>query len=54
MKDRWELYRTLVQPGVAADQQKLDELLNDSWEPYAASPAGQLGDVYYFRRLKKI
>lgn len=43
----WELYRTLVGP---KETEKLNTLLDDGWEPFAASPAGQRGDVYYFRR----
>lgn len=43
----WDLYRTLVD---IKDVEKLNKLLDDGWEPFSASPAGQLGDVYYFRR----
>lgn len=51
---RWELWRALINPKVRGDQARLDAILDEGWEPYAAAPAGQAGDVYYFRRLAHI
>ncbi len=47
---RWEVMTRRVQPGVVGDVSRLDELLQELWEPFAVT----WGDgcfVYHLRRM---
>ena len=46
---KWELRTVKIEPGVKEDQETLDEVLNDGWEPFSGS-ASSAGHVIYFRR----
>lgn len=50
---RWEVTAIRVQPGVQSDKTRLDETLQELWEPFAVT----WGDgvfVYHLRRLTTI
>jgi hypothetical protein len=47
---RWEIERAWWGTGVQEDNEKLERLLAEGWEPFAVVSAGQAGAVYHFRR----
>jgi hypothetical protein len=47
---RWELARCWAGKGVKEDEEKLDRLLSEGFEPFAVTSSGQAGYVYHLRR----
>lgn len=47
---RWEYKMVSVQPGTKSDSNKLDEILQELWEPYAVTWDGHMFD-HHLRRI---
>lgn len=47
---KWELQRCWAGKGIKEDEEKMEILLADGWQPFAVTSSGQAGYVYHFRR----
>lgn len=48
----WEINKIRVQDGVMIDKERLEALLNDGWEPFAADHVPFNNEIYYLKRRK--
>lgn len=45
-QERWAVKRVNLQPGVSSDQETLDEILEDEWDPFSVTWDGHSWDVW--------
>lgn len=45
-QDRWAIKRVKLQPGVKGDQETLDEVLLEGWDPFSVTWDGHVWDVF--------
>lgn len=51
MSVRWEIQRCWVGKRVKEDEEKLEQLLSEGYEPFAVTSSGQAGYTYHLRKL---